>query len=260
MGKYYIGIAGDDSPENPLDYSNYELISFNSRHSNFGHPEELGWFKNGPHPTPKLRKLMEKDLAFVLSYYEHGDCRWQLQDGPKIPGSECPWDSVRTAGLLIFTGALKDAPAKSQRAAAAQDLVSAYTDWSNGSVYEWFLEDKRGNTIDSLGGLFGLSYAEESLKEALAAMPPKKLKLSDSNEYLDSVPLDVWKTKDLRQMSEREICHMVAGLRMLRAVGNGPNGHTCTSQLFAAAELATDDGNHKLMSKEEIDELIEKIN
>lgn len=61
-------------------------------------------------------------------------------------------------------------------------------------------------------------------------------------------------------LTTQEICHIVAGLRMLQAVGNGPHGHTSTSQLYAAAELATDDGNHKLMSAEEIDELIEKIN
>lgn len=61
-------------------------------------------------------------------------------------------------------------------------------------------------------------------------------------------------------LTTREICHIVAGLRMLQVVGNGPHGHTLTTHLMESAELATDDGNHKLMSKEEIDELIEKIN
>lgn len=197
MGKYYIGITHDDSPENPLEYSDYELISFNRRHINSGDPEELGWFKNGPYPTPKLKKLMDKDLAFVLSYYEHGNCLWQLRDGPKVPGSECPWDSVSVAGLLIFTGDVKDAPEKKHRRDAAKGLVEAYTDWSNGSVYEWFIENKHGETIDSLCGLFGLDYAEDSLKEALAALPPKKLRLSDNNEYLDSVPTDVWKLEEV---------------------------------------------------------------
>ena len=61
-------------------------------------------------------------------------------------------------------------------------------------------------------------------------------------------------------LTDREASHVIAGLLMLQAVGAGPHGHTSTDQLMGAAELATDEGNHELMSKEEIDELIDRIN
>jgi len=196
MGKYYVGIEPDDCPENPLEHSDYELISFNRRHINAGDPEELGWFKNGPNPTPKLKKLMDKDLAFILSYYEHGNCLWQLRDAPHVPGSDCPWDSVSVAGLLIYTGEMKDAPSKELRVKVAQGLVRSYSEWANGEVYSWLIENKHGETIDSRCGLFGLEYAEQSLKEALSNLPQKKIKLADNNVYLDSVPVDVWQQKE----------------------------------------------------------------
>jgi len=290
MEKYRIGIETDDCPENPLDYSEYELISFSTRHTNFGNPEELGWFKGGPYPTPKLKKLMEQDLAFILHYYEHGQCSWQLQDAPHIPGSDCPWDSVSCAGLLIWKDDIADAPAKERRVEYAKGQVETYTDWVNGSVYSWFIENKRGDTIESLSGCFGLEYTEQSLTEALSALPQRKLRLSERNQYLDGVPTNVWQPRggslmgDLSDrmsgamgggtdqssdgrrrssgltLTDRESSHILAGLRMLQEACRVGRGTIDLRRMFDAADLATDGDTHEHMTVKEIDELIDKIN
>jgi len=94
-----------------------------------------------------------------------------------------------------------------------------------------------------------------------------KLRVRTNEEILETNPDGGWVSPDgqIQVFSShspniREVCHIVAGLRMLQSVGNGPNGHTLTNQLLEAADLAKDGGEHELMSKEEIDELIEKIN
>lgn len=97
------------------------------------------------------------------------------------------------AGLLLYTEDPKkcDIP-EEERIQAAKGLVESYTDWANGHVYEWMIEDEDGDTIESLSGIYGSDYAEESLKEALAGMEPGELEYADGNVLLDSLPEDAW--------------------------------------------------------------------
>jgi hypothetical protein len=48
--------------------------------------------------NPGLRSKLRTGLAFFASYYQHGRCVWFLPG----EGPNCPWDSVRVAGLLVW--------------------------------------------------------------------------------------------------------------------------------------------------------------
>jgi len=89
-----LTIEYDQDTESPLADSDWEMYSFNSRHSNFKHPTSFF-----PPDLGLLRKL-EVGTAFVLSCYMHGNACWSLQG----EGPQCPWDTAQTAGLLMYRG------------------------------------------------------------------------------------------------------------------------------------------------------------
>lgn len=182
MDKYFVAIVQDDDPEDPMEYSDYKLISFNTNHSKFGDPAE--------HFSPeKFRKMQEEELAFILSYYEHGPGTglWQLKDAPHIPGSDCEWDSVQQAGILFYTGDTENAPPKEKRFDVARGVVATYSDFLRGNVYCYDIEDEDGNIVDSCCGIFDMDYAKEALSKAMDPEHSYELDPSDRN-LLDDVP------------------------------------------------------------------------
>ena len=142
-------------------YEGWKPISFGHRHINFEHPDH--YCLNKPENIGLHRKL-EVGLAFWLSYYEHGLCRWSLRgEGPK-----CRWDSEDVAGLLIWTGKPSDMGAKTYevRTRDARNFLEEYTDWCNGNCYWFSLEDDQ-NLGDSCGGFIGTEQLTEAINEAL---------------------------------------------------------------------------------------------
>lgn len=100
----------------------FKLHSFNNRHSSFTHPDDV---EHG-------------DIAFVLSYFEHGQCRWYRNgDGSDIynmdPGG---WDTTSVAGVLtIEDREWWDSRTHAERQSAADNWLEYYTSWANGEVY-----------------------------------------------------------------------------------------------------------------------------
>lgn len=150
-----VELLQDDSPENPLESVDCRLISFSARHSNFEHPDN--YFDVGA-PNEDTKQQLDAQEAFVLRYYEHGQCEWALA-GEGSPGSDCRFDGVRVAGIL-FIGT--DTPPE-HRERFARELVKQYTAWCNGEVYGYVAKDNRGNEIDSCWGY----YAAPDLKETV---------------------------------------------------------------------------------------------
>jgi hypothetical protein len=168
-------IAQDDGPhENPLDWNEWELHSFNRRHINFKSPENYGLSINnyGEVETTQigLRRKLDTGTAYVLSYYEHGQCSWFLK-GHGLPGSDCQWDGTRVAGLLIWKGKAKDCGKdRKEREKHAISITQTYTDWCNGNVYGFRIFDDEDNEVDSCWGFYGYEHAEESAKEAMEGL------------------------------------------------------------------------------------------
>lgn len=165
-------ITNDDhGNESPLEWSEWELHSFNTRHISFKHPDDFGISVNsyGEVETDQvgLRRKLECDTAFILGYYEHGSCSWFLK-GCGGPGTECRWDGTQVAGILIWTGKAKDVGnTEDERRKHASSICESYTQWCNGEIYQYDIYDDDDEIVDSCCGLYGYEYAEQEAKEAM---------------------------------------------------------------------------------------------
>lgn len=160
--KVTLTIGYDQDMERPdSTYDGWKPISFSRRHNNFVHPDHYCLSKP---ENIGLRRKLEVGLAFWLSYYEHGLCRWSLRG----EGPQCHWDSVDIAGLLVWTGKPSDIGAKSyeDRTTDARNFLEEYTDWCNGNCYWFSLEDDQ-KILDSCGGFIGTEQLTEAINQAL---------------------------------------------------------------------------------------------
>jgi hypothetical protein len=157
-----LTIEYDHDAERPdSTYDGWKPISFGRRHINFEHP---GNYCLNKQENIGLRRKLEVGLAFWLSYYEHGLCKWSIRG----EGPQCRWDSVDVAGLLIWTGKPSDMGAKTyeDRARDARNFLEEYTDWCNGHCY-WFSLEAAQRPLDSCGGFIGTNQLTEAINEAL---------------------------------------------------------------------------------------------
>lgn len=138
-----LEVSYDPSPE--WDVEGFEFFSFSSRHYNFKHPDEIA----------NLEEALENQTAFFLSYFEHGDCIWSLMG----EGPSCPFDSVVKAGLIFVP---EDIP-ENKREEAARSILKDYTNWCNGHVLMFTIEDEDGSIVDSCAGFFEKEELIESI-------------------------------------------------------------------------------------------------
>lgn len=175
----FLEIHHDECAENPLENCDAmgRIVSFNSRHVNFQHPDEI---ENDPDRV-------------MLSYYEHSLCRWSVAG--TMGSHNCHhwgWDGVSVAGVWYPDKYLREDAAaqglkpgsderRKQMETWAQQACDEYTKWCNGEVYcvsvqaypakyegEYpydDLEDYRFNEDavydESCCGFLGLDYAED---------------------------------------------------------------------------------------------------
>lgn len=201
MRKLVLTIDNDSDTENPFEYGEWEFVSFSRRHSAYKNPED---FQN-----IGIRRKLQAATAFVLDYFEHGNCVWSLAGS----GPQCQWDQSRNAGLLIWRGKpndLADTPEKRREAAAC--MLETYTEWCNGECYWYNLETNDGVDVDSCGGFIGSDHFFDSLGEVLQAGDYVKIKgtckdmvqyhkLPDGVEVVDSfdeVPDDDRNVEEIR--------------------------------------------------------------
>jgi len=131
MTRKMIEIKTDDFAENPCDWGNYKTYSFNRKHTNYMHRNDA---------LQTFAEDIKFGKAFVLSYYEHGMCVWNL----KGEGQTCPFDSVQVAGILhiLSEDLYNDLD-------SARSFLKTYTSWCNGCVYSFRVKD----TCEHCGGV-----------------------------------------------------------------------------------------------------------
>jgi hypothetical protein len=177
--KLAVRIEYDSSCDDPSPTkdgcSGWRLISFGRRHLNYQDPCKVGlrYATGGPSSyeveDEGLRADLEAGRAFLLSYYEHGNCLWSLRE----EGPDCRWDSVRTAGLLVWEG---DAPcpytSHEKASESARAFLESYTAWANGECYGYSIEDD-GEHVDSCWGYYGndADLMVEEIKSAIDGRP-----------------------------------------------------------------------------------------
>jgi hypothetical protein len=181
----YLGIDGDCGNPCEDDEGMGTMYSFNRRHSNFIHPNDV---------ESKVEKRFRKYGVF-LSYYEHGNCLWDVQGGERY--GMCPdkqWDGVGTAGFWVPNDVLLGEiryrfnkwkkeqklrkTTKEQRSEQyakitrelARQCCETYTSWCNGDCYGYVVElyNALGDEVehlDSCWGFIGDDYVKEQLAE-----------------------------------------------------------------------------------------------
>ena len=160
-----LNLSYDNCGIGPEDINeNWKIISFLSRHINSEDPWKYATVTDCGYITASdigIRRKLECQTAFWLDYYEHGLCEWSLRG----EGPQCRWDTSHVAGILIYTGNSKDLP-KDKRVGCARSYLEKYSNWCNGEVYGYYLENDEGEIIDSCGGFIGSEWVLEHLKDS----------------------------------------------------------------------------------------------
>ena len=139
-----VRIEHDDGPHDyPFeDDDGIEFITFernstlSTRHS-FDEPEEALEFA-------KAAGLE----TFPLFKYEHGNVCYR-----STPFA-CPWDSGQAGFVFIKREEVGDVEE------CLKGACETLTDWCNGSIYGYVVEDPDGNHLDSCWGFYGIDYCK----------------------------------------------------------------------------------------------------
>lgn len=166
MSKYHLTVEHDHDVSNPCEDGDgkWQIYSFSKRHVHFKDPEELIDEETGE-IKEDIKAKLESGLAFFLSYYEHGLCRWSLQGH----GPQCQWDSVSKAGIAIWEEPEENIGAKTyeDRAEDCKNALEEFTEWCNGNCYSFKLTNKKGEKIGSSNYLIGNDQLEDAIREEL---------------------------------------------------------------------------------------------
>ena len=193
-----------DEPQDPRDDDgNWTPYSFSPKHVQFQHPYKLGLSLDRDNDgipkvkNPGLRRKLEVGLAFFLSYYEHGNCRWSLLGG----GPTCAFDSVRVAGLLVWEHGPGDMGAKTyeDREKDAERFLESWTDWCNGHSISYRIEDENGDIVDSCGGYYA-SDSDYMSHEIVATIKRDGLTVLDIKG-----DMHMYATSELKELKELEV-------------------------------------------------------
>lgn len=170
--KILVGyLVQDEDCQNPCEDQDGmgHIRSFSNRHINNIDPQEA-------------EILLESDPDIVpLSYFEHGQCLWDVCGGERIGG--CPdmrWDGVRFAGIWIPDDCCREeiklaGRSKAKKRARAVELAEQccreYTSWANGDCWGICVDvfDKTGQKIaeDACWGHIGSDWAEQALADMM---------------------------------------------------------------------------------------------
>ena len=169
--KYIVKIEHDQDCSSPMENDgNWQFYSFCDRHNNFKHPDEF--FGEDGKPNRQIARKLRNGLAFLLSYHEHGLCRWDVSGH----GPSCQWDSVSKAGIAVWEEPPGDMGAKTyeDRKKDCQGSTEEYTEWCNGNCYGYIIQERKlrngvikRKRLDSGWGFIGSDYVVEAACEAL---------------------------------------------------------------------------------------------
>ena len=140
-----IKILPDYDLEDPTQFDgSWTLYAFSNRMNHSADPESVGFEigENGHYPSIGLRRKLAVGTAFMVSYFEHGNCKWGLA-GSMDRMFGFWWGGVANAGLLVWEHPVSDMGAKTyqDRAKDASITLDLYTDYCNGNGYGYVIED-----------------------------------------------------------------------------------------------------------------------
>lgn len=103
-------------------------------------------------------------LIVPVQCYDHSLVRYYAGN----PTTE-HWDTG-TAGVAILSKDDLDKEFDGNESKARENLdgeLETFTDWANGEIFAYVVEDAEGETLDSCCGFYGIEYVKSEAKEAL---------------------------------------------------------------------------------------------
>jgi hypothetical protein len=136
---------------NPTNEGNWKVYSFNRKHRNYSDPSET---------IKEMADKAKDGKTLVLSYYEHGNCRWSVYDSNV---ALCPFDGTEYAGILEYCGEEKYS-FKELKEAGNKFLNEYYNPWCNGEVYDLTIVTNEGDSNEET--FFSTEYDLEKIEKA----------------------------------------------------------------------------------------------
>jgi hypothetical protein len=174
---FKIEIEQDDSPESPREWGNMgKMICFHGRYQlgdkdhGYDHSDYSGW--------DEMKEALEKKATVVLPVYLYDHSGLAISITP----FSCRWDSGQIGFIIatredICTNFSVKRVTKRIREDVRKSLkgeIEAYGQYLSGDVWQYSIEDKDGNHIDSCCGMYGREYCEQAAKEACPKSLPQE--------------------------------------------------------------------------------------
>ena len=184
--RFKLIVEHDDCVESPNEWGSWKVASFNRRHVDSSDPQDYFVRTNnrGSIDIDVLRPVnigfarkLQVGTAFILSYSEHGLCRWSLSE----EGPQCQWDTTSFAGVITHEANPSWSLVPGDRQATyrerqedARQFLATYTEWCNGSTFVFRLVnvstspwDERDDEDVWTVGLIGCDDLEIAICDAL---------------------------------------------------------------------------------------------
>lgn len=199
--KYQLEVMFDHDTERPDEYALGQFVSFSNRHHNYTHPNAYSEMDcpacDGFGVSLKAKETGREhcepcdssgvipctlgehpDVLAVLSYYEHGLCKWMV--GPSTVSDYGGFDTANVAGVIVWNGENNerewwDGLGDERRKEILDGLAEEYTDWCNGNCFGYQLVEletcetcdhvSEGEEVDSCWGYIGSEWFSDTVSD-----------------------------------------------------------------------------------------------
>jgi hypothetical protein len=171
--KYRVEIKPDWDMEGPDTWGNYKIIILKDRdhHAHEAYPD--GIFTENENLTPAAKSKLRAGTMFTITYqsYSSADGGHYTLDGA-IDGTRDDID-----GFIVFEPEYIKGTSYEERKEYARQDLEQYTEWAQGNVYSYYIEDEAGEFIDSCSGFIGNESLQYGIAEALPDAVPENVEL-----------------------------------------------------------------------------------
>jgi hypothetical protein len=162
-----LKVVHDSSPESPREWDNLgTMICFHNRYDlgdnhNYNSDDYSGW------EEMKQAIIKEENPAVILPLYMYDHSGISISTSP----FSCRWDSGQIGFILVskkkaleeFGGKIVTAKLKERLEKILEGEVETYTQYVEGEVYGFVIEDEDGEHIDSCYGFYGRDFATNGM-------------------------------------------------------------------------------------------------
>lgn len=179
-----LKIYVDEDSESPRNWDNLgTMVCWHSRYNlgdphNYRDPDDF-WFYlaeeisgstyRTEQMTPRQREEYVRKNAIILPLYLYDHSGLTMRTYP----FSCPWDSMQVGWIYVTKAKVREEygvkrvtkKVRERVIAVLEAEVETYSQWLEGDVYGFVLEDTQGNHIDSCWGFYGTDWMENGMAD-----------------------------------------------------------------------------------------------